>query len=136
MPNKRDVKCFSVLELQCCWRHVFKMLAQRLTVKTFFKQVCISVDAALDRADNLNTTFSELSLCFLIKPIIRNLNSVFDKTATANFVKSEFNIQLKGGSGEDECKVAAAIMFCFKRGCWNLGEHWDPFTASRHQRPV
>lgn len=94
------------------------------------------MDQALDQAKDPNTTYSELSLSFLIQTIIQNLNTVFDKTATVNFVKSEFNIQLKGGSGEDECKVTAAIMFCFKRGCSNLGEHRDPFTASRHQRPV
>ena len=59
-----------------------------------------------------------------------------DKTAIVKSVKSKFNIQLKGGSKEDECKDVAAIMFCFKHGCWNLGEHRDPFTASRHWRPV
>lgn len=109
---------------------------QLLTVQTFSNRSTLGWTRLwAEPKPSAQPTLSFL-LCFPVKTIIQNLNTVFDKTATANFVKSEFNIQLKGGSGEDECKVAAAIMFCFKRGCWNLGEHRDPFTASRHQRPV
>lgn len=80
------------------------------------KSNCFPAEGPVQK--NLNATYSE---CFLIKTIIQKQNTVFGlkrkrkrrRRGDANFVKSRFNIQLTRGSEEDECKVAAAIMFCF-----------------------
>lgn len=40
------------------------------------------------------------------------------------------------GSGEDGGRGAAGIMFCFRRSCWHVREHRDPFSASQRRQPV
>lgn len=79
---------------------------------------------------------------FLIGTIIqKNFNTAFDKGAAANFVKKKkkecSTSQLKRrGSGEDECKVAAAIMFCFKNVADGIRENTGILSLHcRHQRP-
>lgn len=53
----------------------------------------------------------------------------------ANCQKSVYH-PIKRRVNGGRMQAAAAIMFCFKCSCWNLGEHRDPFTGSQHQQPV
>lgn len=73
---------------------------------------------------NMRVTWAFKILCF---NAVTTWRQPLIKPNTASFDRNEFNMQLKRGSQEDNCKVAAGIMFCFKCSCWNFGRTQGSF---------